>query len=78
MEKSFKLEKLYHRLLKPRGIPISGLPSLVTRLYEAGFIEVFHIVDNPDEERYTPTDKMTSRDHRDEFFKIVNQTKEYV
>jgi hypothetical protein len=52
--------------LKPKGLPIEDLQILSGLLVEAGFI---NMEDNL--ERYSETEKLTSRQHRDELFKII-------
>lgn len=73
--RTFRLDRLYHQFLKPKGILIDQLPILVTKLYEAGFIEVFHDELNPSLERYSETEKLTNRKHGDELFKIIGTLK---
>ena len=75
LNRTFRLDRLYHQFLKPKGIPLDKLPFLVSKLYEAGFIEVFHENNDPDSERYFETEKLTSREHRDDLFKIIQELK---
>ena len=72
-KRTFALSRLYHQFLKPKSVPLEKLPLLATKLYEAGFIELYHNFE--DVERYSETEKLTSRQHRDELFKIVNSLK---
>lgn len=72
-DRTFRLDRLYHQLLKPKGIELEKLPLLVTKLYESGFIELYH--DFGDDERYSETEKLTSRNNRDELFKIIEGLK---
>lgn len=74
-QRTFTLAKLYFQFLMPKRIPIEQLPFLVSKLYEAGFIEVFAPSEPLGAERYTENDKLTSRNHRDELFKIVESLK---
>lgn len=67
--RTFNLTRLYHKFLKPKGIPIEKLPLLVTQLYEHEFIDLIQTEDLS--ERYTETEKLSSRQNRDELFKIV-------
>lgn len=69
--RTFRTERLYHQFLKPKGIELEKLPLLVTKLYEAQFIELYH--NFGDDERYSETEKLTGREHRDELFKIVSK-----
>ena len=71
-DRTFKLFRLYHQFLRPRGAGVDRLPFLVSRLYESGFIELFH--NFGDDERYSETEKLKSRQHRDELFKIVMES----
>lgn len=73
--KTFRLDKLYHQFLKPAGLPIDALPELATRLYEAGFIDLFRDRNNPELERYAETPKLTERLARDELFKLIGRLK---
>ena len=70
-DRTFRLDRLYHQLLKPKGIELEKLPLLVTKLYESGFIELYHIFG--DDERYSETEKLTNRQNRDELFKIIHE-----
>lgn len=74
-QKTFRIDRLYHQFLKPKGIAMEKLPFLVSQLYEAEFIEVFRDPKDPDLERYLETEKLTSRKHRDELFKIIQGLK---
>ena len=69
--RTFRTDRLYHQFLKPRSIELEKLPLLVTKLYESGFIELYH--NFGDDERYSETEKLTGREHRDELFKIVSK-----
>jgi len=71
--RTYKTERLYHQFLKPKGISIDKLPFLVARLYSQGFIELFRSSVEPDYERYAETEKLTSRQHRDELFKLIQE-----
>jgi len=73
--RSFKLESLYHRFLKPKDIDISDLPRFVSMMYAAGFIDLYHDNEDPDVERYVELEKLTSREHRDELFKLIQSLK---
>lgn len=72
-DRTFRLDRLYHQLLKPKGIELEKLPLFVTKLYESGFIELYHHFG--DDERYSETEKLTSRNNRDELFKIIEGLK---
>ncbi len=69
--RTFRLDRLYNQFLKPRGIHIDNLPLLATKLYESQFIDLVYDQDNPDVERYSETQKLLSRNHRNELFKII-------
>jgi hypothetical protein len=70
-QRTFRLDRLYNQFLKPKGIPLDKLPFLVSRLYEQGFIQLVRDPSDPDLERYSETEKLTGRMHRDELFKLV-------
>lgn len=72
-DRTFRLDRLYHQLLKPKGIELEKLPLLVTKLYESGFIELYHSFG--DDERYSETEKLTNRQNRDELFKLIEGLK---
>ena len=72
-DRTFRLDRLYFQFLKPKSIPLEKLPLLVTKLYEAGFIELNH--NFGDTERYSENEKLTNRQHRDELFKIIEGLK---
>lgn len=68
MIRTYRIDRLYHRFLKPKGIPLDQLPALATRLQTAGFIDLGHVAGLG---RYIETTKLISRDHRDELFKLI-------
>lgn len=72
-DRTFRLDRLYHQFLKPKNIELEKLPLFVTKLYESGFIELYH--NYGDDERYSETKKLTSRQHRDVLFKIIEGLK---
>lgn len=72
-DRTFRLDRLYFQFLKPKSIELEKLPLFVTKLYESGFIELYH--DFGDDERYSETKKLTSRNNRDELFKIIEGLK---
>lgn len=74
-QRTFKLDRLYNQFLKLKGIPRDRLPFLVSKLYEHGFIELVRSDHAPDLERYSETAKLTSRQHRDELFKLIEGLK---
>ena len=69
-ERTFRIDRLYNQFLKPKNIPLDRLPFLVSKLYEARFIELYGQPDS-EAERYSENEKLTSRQHRDELFKII-------
>lgn len=72
-QRTFRLDRLYHQFLKPKLIPLEKLTELVEGLYQAGFIDLMpNGPDSPDQ-RYSETEKLTGREHRDELFKIVSK-----
>jgi len=66
--RTFRLDKLYHQFLKPKGVNLLYLDVLATQLHLQGFIQITG-------DRYTETEKLTSRQHRDELFKIIEGMK---
>lgn len=72
-ERTFALTRLYHQFLKPKRVDASALSDLVTRLYEARFIDLYTREENSGTvvERYIELPKLTEREHRDELFKLV-------
>lgn len=67
-----RLDRLYFKFLKPRGMSRDLLESMAVRLFEAGFIDLLQD-ESGNIERYSENEKLTSRQHRDELFKIVNK-----
>lgn len=74
-KRTFALSRLYHQFLKPEQIPLEKLHFLDAALYDHGFIEILRSETNPDDERYSETEKLTSRQHRDELFKLIGRLK---
>lgn len=70
MNRTYKLERLFHQLLKPRGIPSSELPFVIIELENSGFIETL-IDANKEVTRYIETPKLVSGLARKELFKIL-------
>jgi hypothetical protein len=71
--RTFKTDKLYHQFLAPQRISIDQLPFLVTKLYEAGFIELYHQDDGS--ERYSELNKLLNNNFKTELFKIIGELK---
>jgi hypothetical protein len=63
--RTFKVDKLYHQFLKPKGISESMLVPLVGFLVEAEFISM------SDVDRYIELHKLTSGEHKNELFKLI-------
>ena len=61
-QKTHNMKHLYFQLLKPKGIPISELPKLVTLLYEHHFIDLLYTPEF--KERYIELEKYTMQTHR--------------
>lgn len=74
--RTFTIGRLYFQFLEPKQIPIERLGTLVLRLHEAGFIDLFESSEPLGGERYTETAKLTGREHRDELFSIIQTLKE--
>jgi len=64
-DRTFRLDRLYHRFLKTRDMPIECLDEFATTLQLGGFIELL-----PDD-RYQETPKLTGRANKKEFFKLI-------
>ena len=71
--RSYRLDTLHHKFLKPKSISIDKLEEFAVALWEVKFIDFVPNKDlkNPNIERYEETEKMISRQHQDELFKIV-------
>lgn len=74
MKKTYKLDRIYHQLMKPRGVPVEQLNFVVSRLYEQGFIELYSEPDL-ETERYSETDKLTGHTNKKELFKLLEKIK---
>ena len=74
MKHTFNIDRIYHQLMKPKGIPVSKLPFVVSRLYEQGFIELYSEPDL-ETERYSETDKLTGHTNKKELFKLLEKIK---
>lgn len=64
--RTFRIDRLYFQFLKPKGLSIELLHELQTLMIEHGFITMEDGL-----ERYIETEKLTSRQHRDELFKLI-------
>lgn len=62
-----RLDNLYYKFLKPKNISIEKLEDFAKSLHEKSFIVFVYGLST----RYSETEKLTSREHRDELFKIV-------
>lgn len=72
--KTFRLEKLYFKFLKPKNIPIEKLQELADLLHEQNFIHYVY-QNQTNGLRYSETEKLTGREHRDELFKLIGSLK---
>jgi hypothetical protein len=68
--RTFKLERLYHQFLQPKKMPDWLVDRLAEKLCSAGFIHY-----EGDGDRYSETEKLLSREHRDELFKLIEGLK---
>lgn len=73
--RTFNLSRLFHKFLKPKNIGVEKLPTLVTLLFEHGFIDLLQ-ADDFQTERYIELEKLTDRKNRNELFKIVQSLKD--
>lgn len=69
-KRTYRIDKLYHQFLKPKGLGYNRLLDLLDGLTRADFIEV-----DASTARYTENDKMTDGKHRKELFDIVRRLK---
>lgn len=69
-DRTFRLDRLYFQFLKPKGIELDKLMNFQVLMIEHGFINMESCL-----KRYTETEKLTSRQHRDELFKIIGGLK---
>lgn len=76
-DRTFRLDRLYHQFLKPKGLSLDLLPRLVSTLYEARFIDLYTSEDL-ETERYTELPKLLNRQHKDELFKIIQKLSDEV
>lgn len=74
-DRTFKIDRLYFQFLKPKGIPRDKLFELFDSLYQSGFIQIVPDDVGTNETRYIETEKLTSRNNRDELFKIIERIK---
>lgn len=72
-DRTFKMDRLYFQFLKPKGIHRDKLFELFDSLYQSGFIQIVPDDAGTNEARYIETEKLTSRQHRDELFKIIQE-----
>ena len=74
-DRTFKMDRLYFQFLKPKGIHRDNLFELFDSLYQSGFIQIAPDDAGTNETRYIETEKLTSRQHRDELFKLIEGLK---
>ena len=70
-DRTFKMDRLYFQFLKPKGIHRDKLFELFDLLYQSGFMQIVPDDAGTNEARYIETEKLTSRQHRDELFKLI-------
>jgi len=68
MERTYRLDRLYYKFLRPLKIHVNELDALASLLLQAGFIKL-------ENDRYTETEKLLSRNNRDELFKLIHSLK---
>lgn len=66
-ERTFRLDRLYHKFLKPKGHKLEHLESLIEALVISDFIKVIN------DERYSETEKLSSGKHKSELFKLIGE-----
>ena len=74
-DRTFRIDRLYFQFLKPKGIHRDKLFELFDSLYQSGFIQIVPDDAWTNESRYTETEKLTGRLHRDELFKLIEELK---
>lgn len=67
--RTFRLDRLYHQFLKPKGIKYFYTDAFATALYNNGFITW------AGEGRYSETRKLSDQKHRGQLFKLVQEFK---
>lgn len=74
-DRTFRMDRLYFQFLKPNLIGMDQLPFLATKMFEAGFIEIFLDDSDPELERYAENPKLYTGHHKKELFKIIEGLK---
>lgn len=69
-DRTFRIDRLYHRFLRRQRISYEALGALSVLLEVRGFIKV-----TADKERYSETEKLLSGEHKKELFKILQKLK---
>ena len=67
-ERTYRIDRLFHKFLKSKGVSAQHLGYLSYLLESFGFIRV-----SPDKERYIETEKLTSGKNRETLFKIIEK-----
>lgn len=77
--RTFRIDRLYHKFLKPQGMSSDLVGILATRLQDHDFIAIHWDDERLLGDRYEETEKLTNRKNKDELFKLINEIKkEYV
>lgn len=71
-DRTYRLDRLYFKFMKPKDIPLIYLDKFAMALHEDGFINI-----RPNH-RYSDTDKMVSGNHRKALFKLIEKFKKGV
>lgn len=69
-KKKYRIDKLYHRFLRPKGIGLDKLTALYFALSEAHFIELH---ESESGLKFTETNKLLDRKNAKELFKIIQK-----
>lgn len=72
MKRTFAIERVFHQLMEPRGVPREQLVNTVAALSREDFIELH--LDGP-LIRYSETDKLTNGENKKELFKLLERMK---
>jgi hypothetical protein len=65
---TYRLDRLYHKLLRPKGIDVMRLDATARALMEQGFIEFCDYG-----QRYMETEKLLNRKNKKELFKLIEK-----
>ena len=70
--RTFRIDRLYHRFLKPQGISIKNLGAFIVILEAMSFIKT-----NLEKDRYEETPRLSEGESKKDLFKIIQKLKEH-